>query len=159
MRLKQLCFALVSFLMALQAQAATEIKSNFLPSFAAVGKADLVFSSHNTILFGTSGFYFGPYGSWETISGNVTDQAYGVALRIGEKTFAELQGGYFQRNFSQEQTKLKGNGFIANLGVGTHLNDVFGVTVFASGKRIESGTLDKRWIIDLLPFLNLRTVF
>ena len=159
MRFKQPCVAFISIVTASHVLAATEIKSNFLPSFAAVGKADIVFSSHNTILFGTSGFYFGPYGAWETISENVTDHAYGAALRIGEKTFAELQGGYFQRNFSQEQTKLKGNGFIANLGVGTHLNDVFGVTVFASGKRIESGTLDKRWIVDLLPFLNLRTVF
>jgi hypothetical protein len=142
------------------AHAMVEFKTNILPSIAQVGRTDVVLSTHNTILFGGYGFYMGVYGGYEVITQNVTDQTYGAAVRFGaDNPYFELQGGYFQRDFREHGSRLTGKGFAANLGVGWHLTPNFGLSVYACGKRITQGDLDKRTIVDLLPFLMLRTEF
>lgn len=138
--------------------AAVELKSSFLPSVAFVNRSDIVFTSHNTLLFGTGQMWVGGYFGHEIISENVTDQTIGGALRFGQQTFFEIQGGAYTRKFTQYQTDLKGKGFAAQLIYGTHLNNYFGLSAALSGKRITSG-MEKRTIITLLPLLTLRWGF
>lgn len=146
------------FFLPTYSSAAFEIKSNFLPSIAFINRADVVFTSHNTLLFGTGNFWGGAYVGHEVISENVTDQTFGGAIRFGQQQFVEIQGGAFVRKFTQYQTNLEGKGFSAQLLYGTHLNNVFGLSLGLSGKRINSG-MEKRTIITLLPLLSLRWGF
>ena len=138
--------------------AAIEIKSSFLPSVAFVNRADTVFTSHNTIMYGSGQFSIGGYYGHEIISENVTDQTIGAALRFGQQQFFEIQGGTFVRKFKQYQTDLKGKGAAAQLIYGTHLNNYFGLSLGLSGKRIDSG-MEKCTIVTLLPLLSLRWGF
>jgi len=138
-----------------RANAMLEFKTNFLPSAAIVGRADYVFSSHNTLMVGWDSFRAGGYAAFEAISENVVDQSFGGALRVGNDKYVELQAGYFVRNFKQHETELEGKGVSGNLILGTHFSQNFGLALFLSGKRINSG-MDKRTIVDLLPFLSLR---
>lgn len=150
---------LLAFGFSLEGRAAVEFKSNLLPSFAAIGRSDLVLSTHNTLLFGGDAFRAGLYAAYETISVNTTDTSVGAALRFGKDSYFEMQGGSFRRGFSQSGTSLSGTGFSANLIYGFHLTPHWGLALFLSGKRISGGDLDKRWIVDLLPFLSLRVEF
>ncbi len=146
------------FLLPTYSQAAFEIKSSLLPSIAFINRSDVVFTSHNTLLFGAGDFWGGAYIGHEVISENVTDQTLGGALRYGQQQFFEIQGGAFVRKFTQYQTSLEGKGFAVQLLYGTHLNSVFGLSLGLSGKRINSG-MEKRTIITLLPLLSLRWGF
>lgn len=146
------------FLLPTYSGAAFEIKSSLLPSIAFINRTDIVFTSHNTLLFGSGDFWGGAYVGHEVISENVTDQTLGGALRYGQQQFFEIQGGAFVRKFTQYQTNLEGKGFAAQLLYGTHLNSVFGLSLGLSGKRINSG-MEKRTIITLLPLLSLRWGF
>jgi hypothetical protein len=145
----------IFFLLTPKAFAAFEVKSTFLPSMAIIGRTDVVFVSHNTLLFGADNFKFGGYLGFDHISENVTDQTVGAALRFGQNQFLELQGGAFVRKFTQHQTELEGTGIAANILWGTHINSAFGLSVALSAKRISSG-MDKRTILTALPLLSLR---
>lgn len=138
--------------------ASVEIKSSFLPSVAFVNRADTVFTSHNTVMFGTGQFWLGGYYGHEVISENVTDQTIGAAIRFGQQQFFELQGGAYVRKFEQYQTSLEGKGAAAQLIYGAHINTYFGLSIGLSGKRINSG-MEKRTIVTLLPLLSLRLGF
>src|SRR5690242_7654211 len=113
--MRQKWWTVLFLLISQNSQALVEFKSNFLPSAAVVGRADLVFSSHNTLLFEMGWLSVGGYAAYETISENVSDQSYGGALRFGKETYFEVQAGAFQRNFTQESTELKGKGISGNL--------------------------------------------
>jgi hypothetical protein len=138
--------------------ASFEIKSSFLPSFASVNRNDVVFTSHNTLLFGSANFWAGAYVSHEIISENVTDQTLGAAIRFGQQQFFEIQGGAYVRKFTQYKTDLEGKGFATHLIYGAHINNYFGLSLGLSAKRIDSG-MDKRTIVTLLPLLTLRAGF
>lgn len=138
--------------------AAIEIKSSLLPSVAIVGKSDLVLSSHNTLLFGGPRFKVGPYIGYEVLSSNQNDLTYGAAIRFGDQKFLEIQGGIFERDFHQQNLRLKGKGFAGNLIFGVYLNNYFGIDLALTYKRIESG-MDKRTVLELLPFFGLKAEF
>lgn len=146
------------FLFPTYSDAAFEIKSNFLPSLGFVNRADVVFTSHNTLLYGSGHFWAGAYAGHEIISENVTDQTFGAAVRFGQQQFFEIQGGALVRKFTQYQTNLEGKGAAIQFIYGTHLNNYFGLSAGLSGKRITSG-MEKRTIITLLPLLTLRVGF
>lgn len=154
---KHLIFFLSLFLSS-YSFASIEFKSSFLPSVAFVNRSDIVFTSHNTLLFGAANFWAGGYFGHEIISENVTDQTLGAAVRFGQQQFFEIQGGAFVRKFTQYETDLEGKGFAAQFIYGTHLNNFFGLSLALSGKRINSG-MEKRTIITLLPLLTLRVGF
>lgn len=145
-------------LLAPAANASVEIKTNFLPSLAALPNLDPIFSSHNTLLVGIGWFHIGAYGSFETVSKSVTDTSYGGAIRFGETNYVELQGGTFERRFRENSIRLTGKGFAANLIYGHHFNEYFGLSIIAAGKRIESG-MNRRSIVDLVPYLTMRAGF
>lgn len=107
------------------------------------------------MLVGSGSFGAGAYIGHEIISENVTDQTFGAAIRFGQQEFFELQGGAFVRKFIQYQTALEGKGVAAHLIYGTHINNLFGLSLGLSGKRITSG-MEKRTIVTLLPLLTLR---
>lgn len=150
--------AVVAFFLPVYSKSAFEIKSSFIPSIAFINRTDIIFTSHNTLLVGSDNFWGGFYYGHEIISENVTDQTVGGALRFGQQTFFEMQGGAFVRKFTQYQTNLEGRGFAAQFIYGTHLNNYFGLSLGLSGKRINSG-MDKRTIVTLLPLLSLRVGF
>lgn len=150
--------SLLIFIFPTYSFASFEIKSSFLPSIAVVNRADIVFTSHNTLLFGSGAFWAGAYVGHEVISENATDQTLGGAVRFGQQDFFEIQGGAFTRHFTQYQTDLEGKGFAAQFIYGKHLNSVFGLSLALSAKRITSG-MEKRTIITLLPLLSLRWGF
>ncbi|MBI2521005.1 MAG: hypothetical protein HYV97_11325 [Bdellovibrio sp.] len=139
----------------LPAIATMELKSNLLPSYAAVGKNDFILSSHNTLLFGFKEFKLGAYFGYEPMHSYLVDQSVGAAIRFGESNFFELQAGGFQRNFKQQGRTYKGTGFIVNALYGKHWGR-WSLSLLLTGKRISSGDLDKRWIIDFLPYLGFR---
>lgn len=151
-------FILQIFLSA-KAFALAELQTGILPTAQVFMQADLVFSSHTTLLFGSDTISFGPYYAFESLSQNVMDQTYGAALRIGHETYFEIDGGYFERRFAQRHTRLKGQGYSLNLVLGQHFGDHFGLALIATNKRIQSGDLDARTIYDLLPFFTLRESF
>jgi hypothetical protein len=78
----------------------------------------------------------------------------------GLEYYVEAQFGSFRREFHQPGSEnLSGKGFAANLIYGQQLSPHFGVDIALTAKRISSGTLDKRWIVDLLPLLSVRGDF
>jgi hypothetical protein len=160
MKWKRLAAIAVAFCSVMPASSkAVELQSNFFPSFALAGRLDFILSTHNTVMFGGEGFKAGAYGAFESLSINVVDTAYGAAVRFGEQRYVEIDGGLFQRRFTQPGTHLTGKGWSANVIYGAHLTPHFGLALFASVKRIQAGDMDRRWIYDLLPFFTLRTVF
>lgn len=136
---------------------ASELQIGALPSFQYRNGFVGLLRADATLLFGVDFIKLGPYGMYEGISPQVTDTSYGAALRFGNEAYFQLQGGFFHRVFSQTGTgTLNGKGFSAALVGGWHLSPHLGVDVVLSSKRIESGTLGRRWIIDLLPLLTFR---
>ena len=135
---------------------ALEWKTNLLTSMNTNGDFDLIFNTHNTILFG-EGLKIGPYLGYERLHSYVTDMAYGGALRLGDKGFVELQGGRLERRF-RDHVNLTGKGFVINLMVGTEFNNIFGFTLLFSAKKIETG-MDPRWIYKVLPYLGVTLDF
>jgi hypothetical protein len=135
---------------------ALEWKSNILSSINSTGEFDLIFNSHNTLMVGGK-LKLGPYLGYERLHSYVTDLAYGGALRLGDKSFMELQGGYLERQFRDYQT-LTGKGYVINLLFGSSFTDTFGFTLLFSAKKIETG-MDPRWIYKVLPYLGVTFAF
>ncbi len=139
---------------------ATELQAGVLPGLAMVGQAIGVFRVNARLLFGGDFVALGPYGDFKSLAPQVIDTEYGAALRIGHDFYLEAQGGAFHRQFRQPgSSNLSGNGFVAHAIAGWHLSPHFGVDLDLSAKRIASGSLEKRWIVDLLPLLTVRTDF
>lgn len=131
-----------------------------LPGLAMRGQTLGVLRLNGRFLIGGDYFWFGPYGDYQSLAPQVTDKAYGGAIRIGHDWYMEAQAGHFERTFKQPGTaKLTGRGFSANLIFGMHLSPHLGVDFALASKRITDGTLDKRWIIDFLPLLTIRGEF
>ena len=156
--MKKICTIILSALLSaisLQTNATMELKSNLLPSYAAVGENDFLLSTHNTLLFGFKEFKLGGYFGYEPMHSYLVDQSVGAAIRFGESNYFEFQAGGFQRSFKQQGRTYKGKGFIANALYGKHWGR-WSLSLLLTGKRISSGDLDKRWIIDFLPYLGFR---
>jgi len=133
------------------------VETGVLPGFAMRGQTLGVLHLNSRLLFGTEYFRLGPYAGLRTLAPQVIDTFYGGAIRIGNERYFELQAGLFERKFSQPGTSdLKGKGLIANMIYGMHLSPHLGIDVVLSGKRIDSGSLDKRTIIDLIPLFTVR---
>jgi hypothetical protein len=145
---------------AAQTRATTELQAGLLPSFLLQDGPVGLLRVDTTLLFGGDFIWFGPYAAYEGVSPQVTDTSLGAALRFGNEDYFELQGGYFHRVFEQTGTPaMNGNGFSGSLIYGLHLSPHLGLALVLSGKRISSGTLDKRWIVDLLPLFTARVEF
>lgn len=137
-----------------------EFAMSALPGLALRGQALGVLRANGRLLFGGDWFWLGPFGDFESLAPQVIDTAYGGALRIGHEYYVEAQFGSFRREFHQPGSEnLSGKGFAANLIYGQQLSPHFGVDIALTAKRISSGTLDKRWIVDLLPLLSVRGDF
>jgi hypothetical protein len=142
------------------AACATEFQVGVLPGFSARGQAMAVLRLDATLLFGGDAFKFGPYGFFEALAPQVIDTSYGGAIRLGNESYLQIQGGIFRRSFKQEGSPaMSGQGFSGELIYGMHLTPHVGIDVVLSGKRISSGDLDKRWIVDLLPVITVRGDF
>lgn len=153
-------FILLASLILHSTSQALVLEAGILPGLAIRGQALGVLRVNSRILIGSEFFKLGPFGDFQSLAPQVIDTSYGAALRIGQDSYFELQGGYFQRRFSQEgTTDLDGKGFIVNMIYGLHLSPHLGIDVVLSGKRISSGTLDKRTIIDLIPLFTMRSDF
>ncbi|MDA8791753.1 hypothetical protein N9N67_00835 [Bacteriovoracaceae bacterium] len=135
-----------------------EFKSNIFFSFATVGTNDAISSSHNTLLMGSDNVKVGGYFGHENRHGSTTDTSAGGAIRIGENTYFELNGGAFKRTYKYNETELEGVGVSGNIILGKHLSKNVGVSLLVNGKHITKG-MDKRWIYTLLPYIGLRTSF
>jgi len=128
-----------------------------LPGFAMRGQTIGVLHLNSRLLFGAEYFRLGPYAGFRTLAPQVMDTSYGGAIRIGNESYFELQAGLFERSFTQPGTSdLKGKGFIVNMIYGMHLSPHLGLDVVLSGKRIASGSLDKRTVVDLIPLFTVR---
>lgn len=134
-----------------------EIKTNLFSSFANIGQPDLVALSHNTILFElTEGLHAGLLYSFESYSQTTTDQTQGCALRLGGTSYLELQGGALLRLHTENGRKLSSQGWSGSLVLGHHLNSWLGVALFLTNRRLASGDLAPRSIVEAMPYLNLR---
>ncbi|MGE3758079.1 MAG: hypothetical protein AB7H97_09995 [Pseudobdellovibrionaceae bacterium] len=153
-------FILLSLLL-LQLEAyASQATLSVLPGFAVRGQMLGVLRMNGRFLMGGDWISIGPYGEYESLAPQVVDTSYGAALRFGHESYVELQAGYFRRDFQQPGTPQKdGKGFSANVIYGIGLSPHFAVDIALAGKRIASGSLDKRWIIDLLPLIAIRGDF
>ena len=139
---------------------AATLQTGVLPGFSMRGQAIGVMRMNARFLFGGDFFKIGPYGDFQTLAPQTVDSSYGGALRLGIESFVELQMGYFSRSFKQEGSEDKnGKGLAANLIYGMNLSPHLGVDVTLSAKRISSGSLDKRLIVDLLPLIAIRSDF
>lgn len=147
---------LICLLLGLRAEA-IELQMGVLPSFQYRNGFVGLLRTDLTLLFGTDFYKLGPFAMYQGISPQVTDTSYGAAIRIGNEAYFQLQGGYFHRVFNQTGTgTLNGKGFAAGLVGGWHISPHVGVDVVLSAKRIDSGTLNRRWIVDLLPLITFR---
>lgn len=133
-----------------------EWKTNLITSMNTSGEFDLIFNTHNTLMFGGS-FKVGPYIGYERLHSYVTDFAYGGALRFGGSGFIELQAGALERKF-RDHSSLTGKGYVINMLTGTKLSEVFSLTLLFSAKKIDSG-MDPRWIYKVLPYLGVTIDF
>ena len=97
-KLKSIIFILLLSCAGLQA---FEFKSNMLASLSSSGSSDLIVATHNTFLVGGV-LKIGPYFAYERLHSYVTDTTAGGAIRIGEKTYFELQAGVYQRAFRDQ---------------------------------------------------------
>ena len=66
-----------------------------------------------------------------------------------------MAGGYYERKFDG----VVGKGYFAIISPGINLNRAIGFSVPIVMKKISSGGLDKRMMVDILPYLGLRLVF
>lgn len=132
-----------------------EIRSDFFSSLLVGGSSDLLIRSNNSILVGGEGFSFGANYLYDPLHSYVTDSGYGGAIKFGEQKFFQLSGGYFERKYKS----LKGKGFYATAVLGWQWSEHFSVSIPIIAKRITNGGLDKRWIIDMIPYLGLRLKF
>ena len=130
-----------------------------LPGVAMRGQTIGVFRINTRALLG--GFVsVGPFAEYRSLAPQVNDVSYGGAIRVGQTSFIEAQFGYFERSFSQTGSEnLKGRGFAGNLIYGMRFSPYLGVDLMLAGKRISSGTLDKRWILDLVPLFSIHGDF
>ena len=88
---------------------------------------------------------------YEPLHDYVTDSGYGAALKFGDEWNLEFSGGYFERNYQGS----KGKGFFVAMIPGFNLHKNLGISIPIIAKKIESGNLDKRTIIDVVPFICL----
>lgn len=139
---------------------ASQLKIGVFPGVGYSGQSIAVFRADTVLLFGTDTFSAGVYGGYHNFSPQTVDNSYGLALHAGHDYYFEMQAGIFSRAFQQLGTdKLTGSGYSANLILGMTLNSFVGLDLTLSGKRIASGSLDRRTIIDLLPLIALRAEF
>lgn len=139
------------------ANALVEVKSNLFASFLSFGRSEIIATTHNTVLLGFDSFKAGAFYSYEKFQENTQDSSLGAAIRFGEKTFFEIQAGAYTRKFTSHTT-ITGKGLIANLIIGKHFGDYFGLSLYLTAKKITSG-MDKRTMIKALPYLGFRIGF
>lgn len=144
--------------MALSASSdASQIKTAVFPAMNYNGELTGVFRLDTVLLIGDNPFFIGPYFGLHTQSPQVTDTMYGGALHIGSDHYFELQGGVLNRVFTQTGTQtLTGSGYMGNMVFGINMSPHLGFDIVFSAKRISEGTLDKRWIYNLLPMFTVR---
>lgn len=136
------------------------MKAGIFPALNYNGELTGVFRLDTALLLGGEFFSFGPYGGFHAQTPQVIDTIYGAAIHIGQSYYVEIQGGVLNRTFTQKGTeKMTGSGFAGNLIFGTNLSPAFGIDAVLSAKRISEGSLDKRWIYQLLPMFTLRGEF
>jgi hypothetical protein len=149
----------LSFLTA-QSLHAMELQTSFLPSYLYRAEGVGVLRADTTLLLGGDYFWFGPYAFYENVSPQATDTSVGAALRIGHEQYLGLEGGAFQRTFTQTGTgTLTGSGYSASLIWGFHVSPHWGASIAATAKRISTGSLEQRTIVDLLPLFSARVEF
>ena len=139
---------------------ASQIKAGIFPGLNYNGELTGVFRLDTVFLLGGESFLIGPFGGVHTQSPQVTDTIYGAAIHVGKDYYFEIQGGILNRTFTQRGSQtLNGSGYAGNLVFGIILSPALGIDVVASAKRISEGTLDKRWIYQVLPMFTLRGDF
>lgn len=137
------------------AYSAFEIRSDFFFSGLMGPVNEMSFYTHNGVYIGPEKLVIGGIFLYELRHDYLTDSGYGVGIRYEGNLFFEIDGGYFKRKFSGRQ----GEGFFASLITGKHVGKYFSLALPIIVKRIDSGSLDSRWIVDVFPYLGLRIYF
>ncbi len=154
--MKKLCLLLLlMFLSSSNVLAALEFRSDFFSSYLIGGSNDLLIRSNNSILMGGVGLSFGINYLHDPLHSYITDSGYGGVIKFGDRTFFEMAGGYFERKYDD----LKGRGFYLVLMGGRQWSNNFSVSIPIIIKRIASGDLEKRWMVDVIPYFGLRFKF
>ncbi|MBC7741499.1 MAG: hypothetical protein H7061_04840 [Bdellovibrionaceae bacterium] len=139
---------------------ASQFKAGIFPALNYNGELTGVFRIDTVVLLGKDFFSVGPYVGIHAQTPQVSDTIYGAAIHIGHAYYFEIQGGVLNRTFTQDRTqKLTGSGMAGNLIFGINLSPSIGIDVVFSTKRISEGSLDKRWIYQLLPIFTLKGEF
>ena len=139
---------------------AMELQSSFLPGYLYRSGGVGVLRADTTLMWGGDYFWLGPYALYENVNPQATDTSVGAAFRLGKDQYIEVEGGLFQRSFTQPgTTSLSGSGYSASLVFGFHLSPHWGASLAATGKRISSGSLEQRTIVDLFPLFMARVEF
>lgn len=133
-------------------RAAFEVKTNLFFSNLTSGDSDLYLRSHNMIYLGFSSFQIGPFYNYEPLHSYVTDQSYGLALKWGSSLYFEIGGGVYERKYEEQ----KGKGMMGSLTLGKTLSKIISVSLTTIYKSLQSGDLEKRDMVDLLPYIGFR---
>jgi hypothetical protein len=154
-RLKFFLLFIILFFQVEKTFAYLEIRSNFYTSYLLTSTSDFLFRSYTGLYIGGNAFAIGAVYLYDPLHDYVTDTGYGGALRIGDKTYVEFSGGYFERKYEN----LKGTGYFVSMIPGFDISNNFGFTLPLIAKKIDGGELDKRWIINVVPFISWRVRF